>query len=221
MRRVVVTGMGIVSSIGNNTAEVARSLRHAHPRHRLRRRICQAQFPLPGARRPKSPTRSPSLDRRITRFMGKGAAWNYLAMQQAIAEAGLEEKDIQNPRTGIVMGSGGPSTRTLVEAADITREKGPKRIGPFAVPKSMSSTASATLATPVRHQGRQLFDHLGLRHVQALHRQWLRADPDGQAGHRLCRRPRGPRLDPVDAVRRHGRHVHRLQRHARESQPRL
>ena len=93
------------------------------------------------------------LDRRTTRFMGKGAAWNYIAMQQAIADAGLEENDIKNPRTGIVMGSGGPSTRTVVEAADITREKGPKRIGPLAVPKAMSSTASATLATPFGIKG--------------------------------------------------------------------
>ena len=84
------------------------------------------------------------LDRRTTRFMGKGAAWNFIAMQEAIANAGLEETDIVNPRTGIIMGSGGPSTRTIVEAADITRAKGPKRIGPLAVPKAMCSTASAT-----------------------------------------------------------------------------
>src|SRR5690606_36312563 len=81
------------------------------------------------------------------------AAWNYIAMQEAIAMAGLEPADIQNPRTGLIMGSGGPSTRTIVEAADITREKGPKRIGPLAVPKSMSSTASATLATPFGIKG--------------------------------------------------------------------
>jgi 3-oxoacyl-[acyl-carrier-protein] synthase-1 len=94
------------------------------------------------------------LDRRTTRFMGKGAAWNYIAMQQAIAEAGLETRDIQNERTGIVMGSGGPSTRTVVEAADIVRQRGgPKRIGPLAVPKAMSSTASATLATPFGIKG--------------------------------------------------------------------
>jgi 3-oxoacyl-[acyl-carrier-protein] synthase-1 len=93
------------------------------------------------------------LDRRTTRFMGKGAAWNYIAMQQAIADAGLEEADVQNPRTGLVMGSGGPSTRAIVEAADITREKGPKRIGPTSVPKAMCSTNSATLATPFGIKG--------------------------------------------------------------------
>jgi 3-oxoacyl-[acyl-carrier-protein] synthase-1 len=95
------------------------------------------------------------LDRRTTRFMGKGAAWNYIAMQQAIEQAGLQDADYRgNPRTGIIMGSGGPSTRAVVEAADITREKkSPKRIGPLAVPKAMSSTASATLATAFEIHG--------------------------------------------------------------------
>jgi len=152
MRRVVVTGMGIVSSIGNDIPAVLQSLRDARPGivraddyARLGFR-CQVH----GA-----PQLDPFevLDRRTTRFMGKGAAWNYIAMQEAIAMAGLEEADIRNPRTGIIMGSGGPSTRTIVEAADITREKGPKRIGPLAVPKAMSSTASATLATPFGIKG--------------------------------------------------------------------
>ncbi len=152
MRRVVVTGMGIVSSIGNNTAEVLDSLRAARPGISFAPEYAQPGFrcQVHGA-----PTLDPFevLDRRTTRFMGRGAAWNYIAMQQAIAAAGLEDKDIKNPRTGIVMGSGGPSTRTVVEAADVTREKGPKRIGPTAVPKAMSSTASATLATPFGIQG--------------------------------------------------------------------
>jgi 3-oxoacyl-[acyl-carrier-protein] synthase-1 len=146
MRRVVITGMGIVSSIGNNTAEVTQSLRDAKPGISFAPEYAQLGFrcQVHGA-----PTLDPFevLDRRTTRFMGKGAAWNYIAMQQAIADAGLEESDVQNPRTGIVMGSGGPSTRAIVEAADITREKGPRRVGPLAVPKAMSSTASATLAT--------------------------------------------------------------------------
>ena len=85
--------------------------------------------------------------------MGDGAAWNYISMQQAIADSGLEEKDVKNDRTGLIMGSGGPSTRTLVAAADTTREKGPKRVGPFAVPAVMSSTNSATLATPFGIRG--------------------------------------------------------------------
>lgn len=147
MKRVVVTGMGIVSSIGNNLDEVLASLKAARPGISLAQDYVDLGFrcQVHGA-----PNLDPFevLDRRTTRFMAKGAAWNYIAMEQAIAQAGLEEKDIKNPRTGIVMGSGGPSTRAVVEAADITREKkSPKRIGPLAVPKAMSSTASATLAT--------------------------------------------------------------------------
>jgi 3-oxoacyl-[acyl-carrier-protein] synthase I len=152
MRRVVVTGMGIVSSIGNTTTEVLESLRNATSGIVFAEDYAKYNFRCHVHGAPKLDPFE-VLDRRTTRFMGKGAAWNYIAMQQAIADSGLEEKDIKNPRTGIVMGSGGPSTRTLVEAADITREKGPKRIGPLAVPKSMSSTASATLATPFGIQG--------------------------------------------------------------------
>jgi 3-oxoacyl-[acyl-carrier-protein] synthase-1 len=147
MKRVVVTGMGIVSSIGNTLDEVLDSLKNARPGISRAQDYADLGFrcQVHGA-----PTLDPFevLDRRTTRFMAKGAAWNYIAMQQAIEMAGLEEKDVKNPRTGIVMGSGGPSTRAVVEAADITREKkSPKRIGPLAVPKAMSSTASATLAT--------------------------------------------------------------------------
>jgi len=153
MRRVVVTGMGIVSSIGNNTQEVLASLREAksgitHADEFEKRGFkCQVQG---------MPTLDPAgtVDRRAMRFLGQGAAWNHVAMEQAIRDSGVEEKDIINPRTGIVMGSGGPSTATIVEAADITREKGsPKRIGPFAVPKAMSSTASATLSTWFKIKG--------------------------------------------------------------------
>ncbi|WDR01918.1 beta-ketoacyl-ACP synthase I [Devosia algicola] len=152
MRRVVVTGIGIISSIGNNRAEVLASLHAAKPGISFAQDYADLNFRchVHGA-----PSIDPFeiLDRRTTRFMGKGAAWNYLAMQQAIEDAGLDDKDVKNPRTGIVMGSGGPSTRTVVEAADITRDKGPKRIGPLAVPKAMSSTASATLATPFGIKG--------------------------------------------------------------------
>ena len=152
MKRVVVTGMGIVSSIGNDIAEVLESLRLARPGIVFAPEYAELGFrcQVHGA-----PRLDPFevLDRRTTRFMGKGAAWNYIAMQQAIDDSGLEQGDIQNVRTGIVMGSGGPSTRTIDEAAVITREKGPRRIGPTAVPKAMSSTASATLATPFGIKG--------------------------------------------------------------------
>ena len=93
------------------------------------------------------------IDRKIRRFMGIGAAWNYIAMQEAIAQAGLEESDISNERTGLIIGSGGPSSKAIVAAADITRSRGPKKVGPFEVPKAMSSTNSATLATPFKIKG--------------------------------------------------------------------
>ncbi len=147
MRRVVVTGLGIVSSIGNNADEVRESLREAKSGISFSPDFAEHGFRCQvwGA-----PTLDPTdlIDRRAMRFLHKGGAWNHVAMQQAIADAGLEEGDITNERTGIIMGSGGPSTRTVVEAAEITiKNHSPKRIGPFAVPKAMSSTASATLAT--------------------------------------------------------------------------
>ncbi|TIT79788.1 MAG: beta-ketoacyl-ACP synthase I [Mesorhizobium sp.] len=147
MRRVVVTGLGIVSSIGNNANEVQSSLYDAKSGISFSNSFAEHGFRCQvwGA-----PTLDPSamIDRRAMRFLSQGAAWNHVAMDQAIADAGLGEGDITNERTGIVMGSGGPSTRTIVEAAEITlKNSSPKRIGPFAVPKAMSSTASATLAT--------------------------------------------------------------------------
>ncbi|BCG76469.1 beta-ketoacyl-ACP synthase I [Mesorhizobium sp. 113-3-3] len=147
MRRVVVTGLGIVSSIGNNANEVQTSLHDARSGISFSDSFAEHGFRCQvwGA-----PTLDPSamIDRRAMRFLSQGAAWNHVAMDQAIADAGLGESDITNDRTGIVMGSGGPSTRTIVEAAETTLKNGsPKRIGPFAVPKAMSSTASATLAT--------------------------------------------------------------------------
>jgi 3-oxoacyl-[acyl-carrier-protein] synthase-1 len=152
MRRVVVTGMGIVSSIGNNTQEVLASLREAKSGIVKADKYAELGFrcQVHGA-----PRLEPEevVDRRAMRFLGRGAAWNHVAMEQAIRDSGVEENDISNERTGIVMGSGGPSTRTIVEAADIARSKGPKRVGPFAVPKAMSSTASATLATWFKIKG--------------------------------------------------------------------
>ena len=126
MKRVVVTGMGIVSSIGNNLVEVTDSLKEARGGIVFSEDYARLNFRCQVHGEPKLDPFA-VIDRRTARFMGKGAAWNYIAMQEAIAHAGLEEKDYrQNPRTGIVMGSGGPSTLTLVEAADVTREKGPR-----------------------------------------------------------------------------------------------
>jgi 3-oxoacyl-[acyl-carrier-protein] synthase-1 len=151
MRRVVVTGMGIVSSIGNSAQEVTASLREAKSGIVTAEKYKELGFrcQVHGA-----PSFDPEqVDRRARRFMADGGIWNYAAMQQAIADSGLEESDVKNERTGIIMGSGGPSTRTIVAAADTAREKGPKRVGPFAVPPSMSSAHSALLATPFGIKG--------------------------------------------------------------------
>ena len=153
MRRVVVSGMGIVSSIGNNTQEVLASLREARSGVVFADKYKELGFrcQVHGA-----PELDPAgvLDRRAMRFHGGGTAWNHIAMDQAIRDSGLEPDEVSNERTGIIMGSGGPSTRAIVEAADKTRDGGSaKRVGPFAVPKAMCSTASATLATWFKIKG--------------------------------------------------------------------
>ncbi len=152
MRRVVVTGMGIVSSIGNDTEQVLSSLREAKSGIIRADDYVQYGFRCQVHGMPVIDVEA-LVDRRAMRFHGGGTAWNHVAMDQAIRDAGLEAGDISNERTGIIMGSGGPSTRIIVDAAAITRDKGPKRIGPFAVPKAMSSTASATLATWFKIKG--------------------------------------------------------------------
>jgi 3-oxoacyl-[acyl-carrier-protein] synthase-1 len=153
MRRVVITGIGIVSSIGGNAREVAAALREGRsgivfaPEYAERGFRCQVHG------KPNVDIEA-LVDKRVRRFMGDGAAWNYIAMEQAIADAGLTETEVSHERTGLIMGSGGPSTRSLFEAHRTVIEKGnTKRIGPFAVPKTMSSTNSATLATPFRIRG--------------------------------------------------------------------
>ena len=152
MRRVVVTGMGIVSSIGNSTQEVLASLREGKSGISRADDYAKLGFrcQVHGA-----PTMNVEemVDRRAMRFLGGGTAYNHVAMEQAIRDSGLEPAEVSNERTGIIMGSGGPSTRAIVEAADVTRAKGPRRVGPFAVPKAMSSTASATLATWFKIKG--------------------------------------------------------------------
>jgi 3-oxoacyl-[acyl-carrier-protein] synthase I len=152
MRRVVVTGMGIVSSIGSNTQEVLASLREAKSGVVRADKYVEMGFRCQVHGAPTLDA-SEAVDRRAMRFLGGGAAWNHVAMEQAIRDAGLDEHEVSNERTGIVMGSGGPSTRAIVEAADTARSKGPKRVGPFAVPKAMSSSPSATLGTWFKIKG--------------------------------------------------------------------
>jgi len=152
MKRVVVTGLGIVSSIGNNSDEVIKSLKEG------KSGIVHADvYEEMGFRSHIHGSVDIDLnefiDRKVKRFMGDGAAYNYIAMQQAIENSGLSEDEVSNFRTGIVMGSGGPSTSNVVAAADILREKGVKRVGPYMVPRTMSSTNTACLATPFKIKG--------------------------------------------------------------------
>ena len=152
MRRVVVTGFGIVSCIGNDPLSVTKALRDGRPGIVAAPQYAELGFRSQVCGLPEIDVDA-MVDRRAMRFHGGGTAWNHIAMDKAIRDAGLEPNEISNERTGIIMGSGGPSTRAIVEAADITRTKGPKRVGPFAVPKAMSSTASATLATWFKIKG--------------------------------------------------------------------
>ncbi len=152
MRRVAVTGLGIVSSIGNNKQEVAESLRAGRSGIVFAEDYAERGFRSHVKGSLKIDIEE-QVDRKLRRFMGDGAAFNYIAMQQAIADAGLEERDVSNERTGLIMGSGGPSTSNQVEAADIARDRGVKRIGPYMVPRCMSSTNSANLSTAYKIKG--------------------------------------------------------------------
>ena len=152
MRRVAVTGLGIVSAIGDNAGEVNSALRESRSGIIFAEDYAERGFRsrvkgLPGVDPAKA------VEKRVRRFMGDGAAWNYVAVNQAIADAGLAEDEVSHARTGLIMGSGGPSTRNQVLACDIAREKGARRVGPFMVPRAMSSTNSATLATPFKILG--------------------------------------------------------------------
>ena len=152
MRRVAITGIGIVSSLGNNAQEVTTSLAETKSGISAMDSFAEMGFRSQIAGQPSLDINE-AVDKRVRRFMGDGAAWNYVAMQQAIADAGLDDDMVQNPMTGLIMGSGGPSTKALIAATDTARASGPKRVGPFAVPKAMSSTNSATLATPFGIKG--------------------------------------------------------------------
>ena len=153
MRRVVVTGLGIVSSIGNNTAEVLASLENGSSGIEASPEMAEHGFRSQIAGTLKIDV-SEHIEKRTLRFMGPGAAFAHIAMSQAIEDAGLEENDIVNPRTGLVAGSGGPSTSTMFAAHQTVQKSGAtKRIGPFAVPKCMSSTISANLATAFKIKG--------------------------------------------------------------------
>ena len=153
MRRVVITGIGIVSCIGNNKIEVLDSLLNTksgivfseeHKKYNFRSHVVGEI---------KNLDFDKHIDRKIKRFIGSGSAYNYIALKEAIADSGLEEKDISNEKTGIVMGSGGPSIKNVYYAVDTIRKSSPKRMGPYIVPRTMASTCSATLAVPFKIKG--------------------------------------------------------------------
>ena len=152
MKRVVVTGVGIVSCLGNNQNEVYDSLLNTksgigfseeYKKYNFKSQICGI---------PKIKVEE-HIDRKIIRFMGEGSAYNYIAMKEAVEDSELKEKDVSNETTGIIMGSGGPSVKNVVHAVDSTRDGGPKKMGPFVVPRTMASTVSATLAVPFKIKG--------------------------------------------------------------------
>ncbi len=152
MRRVVVTGIGIVSSIGDNAAEVSESLRTGQSGITFSDEYCEMGFRSHIHGAPKIDP-ADHIDRKLLRFMGNGAAYNYIAMDQAITDSGLTASEVSNPRTGAVLGSGGPSTSNMMAAFDLARERGPRRVGPYMVPRVMSSTNSANLATAFKIKG--------------------------------------------------------------------
>ena len=152
MRRVAITGIGIVSSIGNNANEVTAALREARSGITAAPEYGELGFRCQVHGRPQIDWEA-MVDRRAARFLAAGTGYAHIAMEQAIADAGLGEAEVSNDLTGLVVGSGGPSTRAIVEAADVARAKGVKRIGPFAVPKAMSSGPSATLSTWFKIRG--------------------------------------------------------------------
>ena len=172
MKRVVITGMGIVSSIGNNTQEVLASLHEAKSGITRADKYAEMGFrsQVQGA-----PTLNPAdvIDRRAMRFLGEGAAWNHVAMEQAIQDSGLSPEEVSNVRTGIIMGSGGPSARTIVEAADITRSKGPEAGRTVRGAEGDVVDGVGHARDLVQDQGRELFDLVGLRDLEPLHRQRL------------------------------------------------
>ncbi|HET9159265.1 MAG TPA: beta-ketoacyl-ACP synthase I [Caulobacteraceae bacterium] len=152
MRRVAVTGIGIVSSIGNKVGEVLTSLKEAKSGISFAPEYAELGFRCQVHGKPDLDWES-MVDRRAARFLAQGTAFGHIAMEQAIADSGLEENEVSSDRTGVIVGSGGPSTSAIVQAAQITKEKGPKRVGPFAVPKAMCSGPSAVLATWFKIRG--------------------------------------------------------------------
>ena len=172
MRRVVITGMGIVSSIGNNTQEVLSSLHEAKSgiTHAAKYKELGFRSQVHGA---PTVNAAEMIDRRAMRFLGEGAAWNHIAMEQAIQDSGLGPADISNERTGIIMGSGGPSARTIVEVGRHHPQQGAEARRPVRCAEGDVVDRVGDACDLVQDQGRELFDLVGLRDLEPLHRQCL------------------------------------------------
>ena len=203
MRRVAITGIGIVSSIGNNVAEVTDSLREGRSGI-----VAAPEYAELGFRSQIHGTIkmdiAEHIDRKQLRFMGDGAAYAVLAMEQAIADSGLTEEQVSNPRTGLIAGSGGPSTANMMQAFDTTREKGPKARRPLYGAALHVVDCVSLYRHLLQDQGGELLHHFGLLDIGALHFIGGGRHPQRQPGHCLRRRRRGASLDPVGAVRRDG-----------------
>ena len=152
MKRVVVTGLGVVSCLGNNQNEVYQSLLNTKSGITFSEEYKEHNLKSHVHGKPNIKLED-YIDRKVIRFMGAGSAYNYIAMSEAIKDSGLSDDEVSNVNTGMIMGSGGPSIENVILAADKTREKNPKKMGPFIVPRTMASTASATLATPFKIKG--------------------------------------------------------------------
>ena len=152
MKRVVITGIGVVSCLGNNQEEVYQSLLNSKSGITFCEEYKEYNLKSNIHGKPNIKLED-HIDRKILRFMGDGSAYNYIAMKEAIKDSGLDESDVSNISSGMIMGSGGPSIKNVILAADKTREKNPKKMGPFIVPRTMASTASATLAVPFKIKG--------------------------------------------------------------------
>ena len=152
MKRVVITGIGVVSCLGNNQEEVYQSLLNSKSGITFCEEYKEYNLKSNIHGKPNIKLED-HIDRKILRFMGDGSAYNYIAMKEAIKDSGLDESDVSNISSGMIMGSGGPSIKNVILAADKTREKNPKKMGPFVVPRTMASTASATLAVPFKIKG--------------------------------------------------------------------
>ena len=208
-RRVVVTGLGVVASIGKDSQAVLDALRTGRSGISFSEVYAEMGFRSQVHGDIKLDLEE-KLGRRLRRFMGDGADYAHVALSEAVADAGLAAHEVSNERTGLIMGAGGPSSSNLVTAADIARERGGKAGRPL-----YGATLHGEFG--VRQSGLRLWDSGGepldqfrVRHQRALYRQWFRTDPDGQSGHRLCRRLRGAPLDPGRVVRWHGGATQRM-----------